>query len=899
MSKTTILRESIRQLQRADEETLLLSLIEQARLSPDQQTSVRRRAETWVQTLRDTRPVGSLDAFLHEYDLSSPEGVVLMCLAEALLRIPDAATADRLIQELLGPSDWQSHRGHSDNLLVNASTWALMLTGRLVALDAEGAGGIFKRLLARNSEPFIRRAVYQAMHILGRQFVMGQTIAEALQRSRAAERGGCRHSYDMLGEAACSKADARRYFASYADAIQAIGNHIHSPHIYAAPSLSVKLSALHPRYEYSQRERVLSELLPALRRLAIDAKTAGIGLTVDAEEADRLELSLDVFEALALDSALDGWHGLGLAVQAYQKRATAVLDWLAELARRGGRRLAVRLVKGAYWDAEIKRAQTLGLADYPVFTRKPSTDVSYIACARQLLADPQAFYPAFATHNAHSLAAVMELARPGQDYEVQRLHGMGEALHSQLPAAIPSRVYAPVGGHEELLAYLVRRLLENGANTSFVNRIVDAALPLDVLLADPAEQLAALHPKRHPRIPLPRALYGPTRQNSAGLDLCDGATLNALADAIIQSRAQLIAAAPLINGVRQVGTEARRVLNPADLSEVVGSVAESSAPAIDTAMAAARAAQPNWDTVPTVRRAALLEAAAEQLEAQAPAFIALIVREAGRTLADAAAEVREAVDFLRYYAAEARQHFASPQALPGPAGESNSLRLQGRGVFVCISPWNFPLAIFLGQIAAALAAGNAVLAKPAEQTPLVAYRAVELLHQVGIPTAVLHLLPGDSGVGAALMAHPDCAGVAFTGSIQAAKHIAQALAAKPGPIVPLIAETGGVNAMIVDSSALAEQVVRDVLASAFNSAGQRCSALRVLFLQTEIAERVLGLLKGAMDALSIGDPALPGKDIGPLIDASALAMLNAYVQQADARYALIHRLEAVKDFRLM
>jgi len=892
MSATDSLRTAIRRLHRADETPLAESLIEQARFAPAARERIRQRAGGWVEAIRaNRRQAGGLDAFLREYDLSSREGVVLMCLAEALLRIPDAATVDRLIQDQLGHSDWEKHLGHADSLLVNASTWALMLTGRLVALDAgeQGAGGILKRLLARTSEPFIRQAVLQAMHILGQQFVMGRSIAEALNRARAAERAGYRHSYDMLGEAARSQADARRYFESYAGAIPAIGQESQTQDVFAAPSLSVKLSALHPRYEFAQRGRVMAELLPAVRRLALAAKQANIGLTVDAEEADRLELSLDLVEALALDPGLSGWNGLGLAVQAYQKRATAVVDWLADLARRGGRRLAVRLVKGAYWDAEIKLAQTLGLADYPVFTRKPGTDVSYIACAKRLLEQPDAFYPAFATHNAQTLATVMEIAGPDREYELQRLHGMGEALYGQIVPALPCRVYAPVGGHEDLLAYLVRRLLENGANTSFVNRIADAATPLDTLLADPAEQLAALNPKRHPRIPLPRDLYGNGRKNSAGLDLWDAPTVDALTQAVALSRERPYFAAPLVNGVWSAETGKHAGANPSDGSDLVGTVAEAGTADVEAAMRGAAAAQRRWDATPASRRADILDQAAELMEARTAELAALVVREAGRTLADAAAEVREAVDFLRYYAFQARLHFAAPLELPGPVGESNTLRWAGRGVFVCISPWNFPLAIFTGQVAAALAAGNTVAAKPAEQTPLTACEAVKLLHAAGIPQDVLHLLPGDGRVGAALVAHAACAGVAFTGSTETAKAIALALAAKPGPIVPLIAETGGVNCMIVDSSALVEQVVRDVLSSAFNSAGQRCSALRVLFVQMEIAERVLAALKGAMAELAIGDPALPATDLGPLIDADAKTALEDYAKQLDATATLIHR----------
>jgi RHH-type proline utilization regulon transcriptional repressor/proline dehydrogenase/delta 1-pyrroline-5-carboxylate dehydrogenase len=896
MPDTAALRLAIRAAHRADEETLLASWVGQARFDAPARARIRRRAEGWVESIRAGHgPAGAMDAFLREYGLSSREGLALMCLAEALLRIPDAETADRLIKDQLGHSDWRRHLGHSDSLLVNASTWALMLTGRLAA--REEAGEALGTLLARAGEPFVRQAAIQAMRLLGRQFVMGQTLAEALRRAEDAERRGYRHSYDMLGEAARTMAAARRYFDAYAEAVSAIGQARHGAGVYAAPGLSVKLSALHPRYEPAQRGRVMGELLPALKRLALDAKAAGIGLTLDAEEADRLELSLDLVEALALDPALAGWDGLGLAVQAYQKRALAVVDWLADLARRGRRRLAVRLVKGAYWDAEIKLAQTRGLADYPVFTRKAGTDVSYLACARRLLAAPDAFYPAFATHNAQTLAAVMELAGPDGDYELQRLHGMGEALHAQIVPTRPCRVYAPVGGHGDLLAYLVRRLLENGANLSFVHCLADPATPVEALLADPADTWDALPAKRPPRLPKPGDLYAPGRKNSAGLDLCDAPTLAALAQAVAASRARRYQAGPLVGGVMSAGTGLRPVANPADPGDGLGAAAWAGEGDVAAAMAQAAAAQRGWDATPAGRRAGILERAADLMEARTPALVALIVREGGRTLADAAAEVRESVDFLRYYAGQARLRFAEPVELPGPVGERNRLRLCGRGVFVCISPWNFPLAIFTGQAAAALAAGNAVAAKPAEQTPLTACEAVRLLHEAGVPAAVLHCLPGDGRIGAALVAHPLCAGVAFTGSTDTAKAIARSLAAKPGPIVPLIAETGGVNCMVADSSAPVEQVARDVLSSAFNSAGQRCSALRVLFAQADIADRLLAEIEGAMAELSLGDPALPGTDVGPLIEAGAQAALEDYARRLDAEARLIYRCRLPEHLR--
>ncbi|HZT52271.1 MAG TPA: bifunctional proline dehydrogenase/L-glutamate gamma-semialdehyde dehydrogenase PutA, partial [Stellaceae bacterium] len=761
--------------------------------------------------------------FLSEYRLSSQEGIALLCLAEALLRIPDAATVDRLIRDKLAPADWARHLGHSPSLFVNASTWALMLTGRLVhAPAAQDWGAVLHAILARSGEPVVRQAVTAAIRILARQFVMGRTIAEALARARPAERKGYRHSYDMLGEAARTAADAERYFERYRAAIAAIAAAARGADVFAAPGLSVKLSALDPRYEEAQRARTLAALVPRVAALAGAAKAAGIGLTIDAEEADRLELSLDLFAALAGDPALAGWNGLGLAVQAYQKRALPLLDWLADLARRTGRRLPVRLVKGAYWDSEVKRSQERGLEGYPVYTRKLATDVSYIACAKRLLADRAAFFPQFATHNAHTVATVRTLAGSERDFEFQRLHGMGEALYDQIVAPdLPCRVYAPVGGHEDLLAYLVRRLLENGANTSFVNRLVDDAAPVEEIVADPMARLAALKAKPHPRIPLPRDLFAPGRRNSLGLDLSNRDTLAALADDLAAAAHGAWHAAPIVAGAQR-GGPAQELRDPADRRRVVGTVVEADEDAAEAALAAADKAADDWARTPAADRAACLERAADLLEARLPAFLALIVREGGRTLPNALTELREAVDHCRYYAAQLRAEFAAPMALPGPTGERNQLSLHGRGVFLCISPWNFPLAIFTGQVAAALAAGNAVLAKPAEATPLVAAAMVRLLHEAGVPAPVLHLLPGDGPrLGARLLPDPRVAGVAFTGSTEVARLIARTLAARDGPLVPLIAETGGQNALIADSSALPEQLVADILTSAFDSAGQR------------------------------------------------------------------------------
>jgi RHH-type proline utilization regulon transcriptional repressor/proline dehydrogenase/delta 1-pyrroline-5-carboxylate dehydrogenase len=717
---------------------------------------------------------------------------------------------------------------------------------------------------------------------------MGRTIDEAIERAKAMEKRGYRYSYDMLGEAARTMRDAERYDRAYRAAIAAIGRASRDRGPIESPGISVKLSALHPRYEFAQAHRVMTELVPRVQALALAAKAVDIGFTIDAEEADRLDLSLDVIEAVSGDPALAGWEGFGLAIQAYQKRCTHLVDWLADMARRHQRRLMVRLVKGAYWDSEIKWSQERGLPGYPVFTRKASTDVSYLACAKKLLADPVAFYPQFATHNAHSFAAVLEMAGVNgsngrRDFEFQRLHGMGEALYDQVVGpeklGLAARVYAPVGSHEDLLAYLVRRLLENGANTSFVNRIVDEKAPIAELIADPVARVRRLPVKPHPRIPLPVDLYGKGRKNSRGIDLTDLNELVPLEAAMDAAAASPWSAAPLIGGAARGGTT-RPVTNPADRRQTVGQVTEAGKAEVEEALTRASRAAEDWDATPAVERAACLVRAADLMEQSRAQLMAIAVREAGKTLPDALAEVREAVDFCRYYAERARADFAQPLPLPGPTGERNQIALHGRSVFACISPWNFPLAIFTGQVTAALAAGNTVVAKPAEQTPLIAATAVRFLHQAGVPADVLHLLPGDGPtVGAPLVADPRIAGVAFTGSTETARGINRVLAARDGPIVPLIAETGGQNAMIVDSSALPEQVVRDVLASSFQSAGQRCSALRVLFVQADIADKLEEMLVGAMAELKVGDPALLATDVGPVIDEDAKAMLEKHAQR--------------------
>jgi RHH-type proline utilization regulon transcriptional repressor/proline dehydrogenase/delta 1-pyrroline-5-carboxylate dehydrogenase len=769
-----------------------------------------------------------------------------------------------------------------------------MLTGHVVKLG-EGRQdwtSIFGRLVQRSGEPIIRQAMTTAMRIMGGQFVLGRTIDEALKRGNEAAKRGFRFSFDMLGEAAMTQADAERYGRSYADAIASIAKHEQAGvgTVFTRNSISVKLSALHPRLEFVKRERVLREIMPRVLPLCMAARDAGIGFTVDAEEADRLELQLDIFEALASARELAGWDGLGLAVQAYQKRAPAVLEHLREIAERTGRRLPVRLVKGAYWDSEIKRAQEAGLEGYPVFTRKASTDVSYIACARQMLASPSEFFPMFATHNAHTLAAVKTIAGNREDYEFQRLHGMGEELYNEAVGAdrlgVQCRIYAPVGAHEDLLAYLVRRLLENGANTSFVNRLADDEAPIASIIADPVEQVETMTQKQHPRIPLPVNLFT-DRANSKGVLLSDPVQAAPLLKAVNDAVAQTWEARPLIGGAPSAGF-ARAVVDPALRSRQIGTVCDATPELASRAASIAAAAQPGWDRLGGDRRAEILVKAADLFERDAAKLIGLCVREAGKTIGNALSDVREAVDFLRYYAGLARADFGAARVLPGPTGERNELSMHGRGVFGCISPWNFPVAIFTGQVAGALAAGNAVVAKPAEQTPLAAFLAVQLLHEAGVPGDILHFVPGDGpSVGGALVRDPNIAGIAFTGGTDTARRINRMLAERDGPIPPFIAETGGLNAMIADSTALPEQLVRDAVTSAFDSAGQRCSALRVLFLQSDIAPKVLTLIEGAMAELSIGDPMKLETDIGPVIDAEALGMLEAHTKRMTGEGRLI------------
>nr|WP_239556707.1 bifunctional proline dehydrogenase/L-glutamate gamma-semialdehyde dehydrogenase PutA [Dyella flava] len=876
-----------------DETEAVNDLLAQATLPPTEREKVIDLAADLVTRVRArAKDQSAVESFMRQYDLSSEEGVLLMCVAEALLRIPDKATADKLIRDKLGDANWKKHLGQSESLFVNASTWGLMLTGKLVNLAEETRHdftGALRRLVGRAGEPAIRLAVRQAMRIMGHQFVMGQTINDALDRCAKPEYAVYRYSYDMLGESALTSETAERYQQDYRNAIAAIGARGPFANHTDAHSISVKLSALHPRYEVANRERARRDLTEKLLELSQLAMKQGIALSVDAEEADRLELSLDIIGDVFAHPSLQGWNGLGIVVQAYSKRTPFVIDWLIETARAAGRRWYVRLVKGAYWDAEIKRAQELGLSGYPLYTRKPNTDVSYMACARKLFdAGSELIYPQFATHNAHTIAAVHHIAR-GRPFEFQRLHGMGTDLYAEVIGKqnlnVPCRVYAPVGTHEDLLPYLVRRLLENGANTSFVNRVVDETLPVRELVADPCETVrryaAANHSSfAHPRIPLPVNLFGELRKNSMGVNFSNDNELKALAEAVNAKTGQWTAT-PLVAGAQGNGPTVQ-VTNPADRRDKVGSYVSADAALVDKALANGVAAQPAWDRLPAASRAAILEHAADQLEVRRGEFMALCVREAGKSLPDAIAEVREAADFLRYYATMARRLFGHPEQLPGPTGESNQLFLNGRGVFVCISPWNFPLAIFLGQVSAALAAGNSVIAKPAEQTSLIGYAAVKLLHEAGVPADVLQYLPGDGAVvGAALTKDPRVAGVAFTGSTETAWAINRALAARNAPIAALIAETGGQNAMIADSSALPEQIVKDVIASAFQSAGQRCSAARVLFVQEDIADKVTGMLAGAMAELKIGDPGQLSTDVGPVIDEDALKILNDHAARMD------------------
>jgi len=867
-----------------DDDRLIESFAAQVHFTATEERAIDVRATRMIEAIRsDSGSIGGVEDFLREYGLSTPEGLAMMVLAEALLRVPDALTQDKLIEDKLKEGNWSSHEAHGDTWFVSASAWALGLSARVIR-PGETPEGVMRGLVKRMGMPTVRTATRQAMRFLGHHFVLGETIEDALGRAAKNEARGYRHSFDMLGEGARTHADAKRYFKSYADAIAAIGKAADrlsgGRKLPDRPGISVKLSALHPRYLATHRDRVLDELCPDVLDLARMAKAHDLNFTIDAEEVDRLELSLDVIDRVFADPSLAGWDGFGLAIQAYQKRAPQVIDHVAALCLAHGRRMMVRLVKGAYWDTEIKRAQERGLEGYPVFTRKAATDMSYIACARKLLDARKLIFPQFATHNALTVAMIIEMAGADRSgFEFQRLHGMGEVLYDTLLKGndrVTCRIYAPVGGYRDLLAYLVRRLLENGANSSFVAVAGDKSVPVANLLERPAQKLgfASGQSARNSHIPAPVDLY-PDRANSRGVELGDRLALAALVAGMDGHRAR-VEAFPLVPGASAAAT-ARMVTAPHDPSLMVGTVRFAAPADVDAAVTAGRKGFAVWSRLPAQERAQMLDKAADLLEADRNRFLSLLAREAGKTIDDGVSEIREAVDFLRYYAARARDMFSEATVMPGPTGEDNRLGWRGRGVFVCISPWNFPLAIFLGQVSAALAAGNAVIAKPAEQTTLVAHEAVRILHAAGIPLNVAMCLPGEGDIGAALTRHEGIAGVAFTGSTETARAINRTLAARNGPIVPLIAETGGLNAMIVDATALSEQVADDVVMSAFRSAGQRCSALRLLFVQEDVADQMIEMIEGSARELVLGDPMQPSTDLGPVIDATQRAMLAAHV----------------------
>ena len=898
------LRAVINEALRMAELTSITTLIEKAALTDTQVEKVRTLAMRLVEQVRSERKkTTGIDSFLTEYALSSNEGVALMCLAEALLRVPDNATVNSLIKDKLASADWASHSGQSDSFFVNATTWALMLTGKVLSPE-KAESSLSKALMTlvnRSGEGVVRASVDKAMRIMSKQFVTGRTIQEALERAKKKEALGYRYSYDMLGEAALTAVDADRYFKAYTQAIEAIGASASaSASVYQKPGISIKLSALHPRYQESQHERVLAELTPKLLSLAQLAKKFDIGLTIDAEESERLDLSLDVIESVFNHDSLSGWNGFGLAVQSYQKRAFYLLDWLAALARGKNRRIMVRLIKGAYWDSEIKKTQMLGLSDYPVFTRKVFTDVSFQACAKKLLTMTDAIYPQFATHNAYSVALILGLVGDYRDFEFQCLHGMGNELYAQIVPAnqlgIPCRIYAPVGSHEDLLPYLVRRLLENGANSSFVNRIVDDKTPITELVEDPVSKARHLLSKINQNIPLPASIFLPERKNSPGIDLADRACVAALQKQLTGMEPFHWHAEPIMANRKTTNQAHQPVTSPQRADQIIGHVTEATPEDIEWALTQATKVFDTWSKTDIKERAAILERFACLLEDNMPTFLAMACLEAGKTWNDGIGEVREAIDFCRYYAAQAEKLMSKPLKLHGYTGEVNEMTLHARGVVLCISPWNFPLAIFAGQVLAALVTGNCVIAKPANQTPLIAHFAVELMLKAGIPAGVMQLLPGSgSTVGAALVADKRIKAVIFTGSTQTASLINQTLAKRGGEIIPLIAETGGQNAMIVDSSALLEQVAVDVMTSAFGSAGQRCSALRVLFVQEEVYPRLVSLLKGAMAELHIGDPRWLSTDVGPVIDNDELLKLKTHVTTMQEKYELLYQCTLAHD----
>ncbi|MDT3273259.1 bifunctional proline dehydrogenase/L-glutamate gamma-semialdehyde dehydrogenase PutA [Shewanella sp. SP2S2-4] len=870
-----------------DEEQYLSELIQLVPSSDEAIERVTRRAHELVNKVRQFDKKGlmvGIDAFLQQYSLETQEGIILMCLAEALLRIPDAATADALIEDKLSGAKWDEHMSKSDSVLVNASTWGLMLTGKIVKLDKKIDGtpsNLLSRLVNRLGEPVIRQAMMAAMKIMGKQFVLGRNMKEALKNSEDKRKLGYTHSYDMLGEAALTRKDAEKYYTDYANAITELGAQSYNENESPRPTISIKLSALHPRYEVANEDRVLTELYDTVIRLIKLARGLNIGISIDAEEVDRLELSLKLFQKLFNSDAAKGWGLLGIVVQAYSKRALPVLVWLTRLAKEQGDEIPLRLVKGAYWDSELKWAQQAGEAAYPLYTRKAGTDVSYLACARYLLSDATrgAIYPQFASHNAQTVAAISDMAGD-RHHEFQRLHGMGQELYDTIlseAGAKSVRIYAPIGAHKDLLPYLVRRLLENGANTSFVHKLVDPKTPIESLVVHPLKTLTGYKTLANNKIVLPTDIFGSDRKNSKGLNMNIISESEPFFAALEQFKNTQWQAGPLVNGKTLTG-EHKTVVSPFDTTQTVGQVAFADDAAIEQALASAETAFASWARTPVETRASALQKLADLLEENREELIALCTREAGKSIQDGIDEVREAVDFCRYYAVQAKKMMAKPELLPGPTGELNELFLQGRGVFVCISPWNFPLAIFLGQVSAALAAGNTVIAKPAEQTSIIGYRAVQLAHQAGIPVEVLQFLPGTGAtVGSAITADERIGGVCFTGSTGTAKLINRTLANRDGAIIPLIAETGGQNAMVVDSTSQPEQVVNDVVSSSFTSAGQRCSALRVLFLQEDIADRVIEVLQGAMDELVIGNPSSVKTDVGPVIDATAKANLDAHI----------------------
>ncbi len=903
-------RQALDETYRQDETLTVERILKEATLSDSLLEKIQARAASLVEQVRVRRKKqGGIDAFMFQYDLSSDEGIALMCLAEALLRIPDKETIDKLIRDKLGQGDWQSHLGKSHSLFVNAATWGLMLTGKIIEtphhlMREEQENSLtraLKRLTSKGGEPIVRQAISQAMRILGRQFVMGRNIEEGLKRAQKPENQAYRYSYDMLGEAAYTAEDAEKYFQAYLKAIEYVGKANNGLGPILGPGISVKLSALHPRFQMAKRDRIHQELLPRLETLVRLCKEANIGITVDAEEAHTLMINLELIQTIMEGDILRDWGGFGLAVQAYQKRAPFALDWLIHLAKKNQRRLMVRLVKGAYWDTEIKLSQVQGLEGYPVFTRKVSTDVNYLVCAKKLLAASDVIYPQFATHNALTLSTIMELAKEQHvtEYEFQCLHGMGDALYDQIvldpTERVPCRVYAPVGSHEELLAYLVRRLLENGANTSFVNRIQDEKQPIADLISDPVQKLSTLDLKPHPQIPLPVALYGHERPNSQGLDLSHPPAFLPVLREIEKRSDQEYEAKPTFYE-KLPNAEVVKRYSPTERGHFIGMMYLATRDDVKNGIAKAQEALWSWQQTPAQMRANYLVKMADLLQKNRVAFLSLLTYEGGKTLDDAVSEVREAIDFCYYYAAQALKLFASPQVMTGPTGEYNALSLHGRGIIACISPWNFPLAIFLGQVTAALAAGNCVIAKPASQTPFIAAKAIALLHEAGVPKAVVQLMPGSGNVvGNTLVTDDRIKGILFTGSTETARGINLKLAARPGPIVPFIAETGGQNAMIVDSSALSEQVTQDVITSAFRSAGQRCSALRVLFVQDNVADKIIKMIKGAMAELKIGHPAMISSDVGPVIDDNAKQQLEAHIDLMREKATIIAELTLTSE----